>query len=73
MIFSNKVYDALRIVQMIIPIVATLYAGLSAVWSFPLADEITKTAVVIEAFLSALLEISKARYNKPLDFSDVDE
>lgn len=70
MILKNKAYDALRIVQMIIPIVATLYAGLAAIWSWPIADQVTKTAVVIEAFLSALLEVSKYNYNKPLDFDE---
>lgn len=67
----NKVYDVLKwITLVVIPALATAYVGLSAVWGFPYADAISKTAVVVCTLLGALLGISTAEYNavKKVDF-----
>lgn len=67
----NKVYDVLKwITLVVIPAFATAYVGLSAVWGFPYADAISKTAVVVCTLLGALLGISTAEYNavKKVDF-----
>lgn len=61
----NEIYDILKWVTMIvIPAMATAYVGLAAVWGWPYADEIAKTAAVICTLLGALLGISTAQYNK---------
>ena len=61
----NKVYDILKwIVMIVIPALATAYVGLAAIWGFPYADEVAKTAAVICTLLGALLGISTAQYNK---------
>ena len=65
MIIPDKVYDILKWVTMIvIPALATAYVGLAAVWGWPYADEIAKTAAVVCTLLGALLGISTAQYNK---------
>ena len=65
---SNNVYDVLKWITMIvIPALATAYVGLAAVWSWPYADEVAKTAAVICTLLGALLGISTAQYNRGLD------
>ena len=52
----DKWYDILKWITMIvIPACATAYVGLAAVWGWPYADEIAKTAAVI----CTLLEIIK--------------
>lgn len=62
---NDKVYDILKWVTMIvIPALATAYVGLAAVWGWPYADEIAKTAAVVCTLLGALLGISTAQYNK---------
>ena len=62
---SDKVYDVLKwIVMIVIPALATAYVGLAAIWGFPYADEVAKTAAVICTLLGALLGISTAQYNK---------
>lgn len=62
---SNKVYDVLKWVTLVcIPALSTAYVGLSAVWGWPYATEVAKTAVVICTLLGALLGISTAQYNK---------
>lgn len=61
----DKLYDVLKWITMIvIPALATAYVGLAAVWAWPYADEVAKTAAVICTLLGALLGISTAEYNK---------
>ena len=61
----DKLYDILKWITMIvIPALATASVGLAAVWGWPFADEIAKTAAVICTLLGALLGISTAQYNK---------
>lgn len=63
----DKVYDILKwIVMIVIPALATAYVGLAAIWGFPYADEVAKTAAVVCTLLGALLGISTAQYNKGL-------
>lgn len=65
MTMSNKVYDILKWVVLIaIPAAATLYCTLAAVWGWPLADQISKSANAVCLFLGALIGISTAQYNK---------
>ncbi len=62
---QDKAYDVLKWITMIvIPALATAYVGLAAVWGWPFADEIAKTATVVCTLLGALLGISTAQYNK---------
>ena len=61
----NKLYDWLKwFCLVVIPALATAYVGLSAVWGFPYADEVARTACVACTLLGALLGISTAEYRK---------
>ena len=65
---SDKVYDILKWVAMIvIPALATAYVGLAGIWSWPFANEVAKTAAVVDTLLGALLGISTAQYNKEVN------
>jgi hypothetical protein len=62
---SNKVYDVLKYVALIVlPAVGTLYFALAGIWGFPYGEEIVGTLSAIETFLGAILVISTAQYNK---------
>lgn len=62
---SDKLYDVLKwIVMIVLPALTTAYVGLSAIWSFPYAEEVAKTSAVVCTLLGALLGISTAEYNK---------
>ena len=62
---TNKAYDVLKWISMIvIPALATAYVGLAAIWGWPYADEVAKTAAVVCTLLGALLGISTAQYYK---------
>lgn len=63
--FSNKVYDILKWVCIIVlPAIATLYMGLAKIWDLPYATEVPQTITVVDAFLGALLGVSTIQYNK---------
>lgn len=62
---SNKVYDALKWITMVVlPAMASLYTGLAGVWGLPLANEIPDTIMILVTFLGIVLGISSAQYKK---------
>lgn len=62
---SNKVYDVLKWVALIVlPALATLYAVLSAIWGLPFGEQIPATITAIDTFIGALIGVSTAKYNK---------
>lgn len=62
---SNKIYDILKYVALIVlPAVGTLYFALAGIWGFPFGEEIVGTLSAVETFLGAILVISTAQYNK---------
>ena len=71
---SNKVYDVLKYVALIVlPATATLWAALGKIWGWPLVTEITATICAVDAFLGALLQISTNQYNKDKPPADGEE
>lgn len=64
-IFSEKVYDILKDIALIVlPAIATLYIALAGIWGLPYGEQIPATIMAIDAFLGALLKIESIAYNK---------
>ena len=62
--FSNKIYDLLKWIAMIVlPAAGTLYFALASIWGLPYSEQIIGTITAIDAFLGALLGISTSNYN----------
>ena len=62
---SNKVYDVLKYIALILlPALGALYFALAKIWGFPYATEIVGTISAVDAFLGARLQISTNQYNK---------
>lgn len=62
---SNKVYDVLKWIAMVVlPAIATLYATLSGIWGFPYGEQIVGTIAAVETCIGALLQISNVQYKK---------
>lgn len=62
---SNKVYDILKWVAMIVlPALGTLYFALAGIWGFPYGESIVGTITAVDVFLGAILGISTSKYNK---------
>lgn len=63
--FSNKVYDILKYVAMVVlPALGTLYFALAGIWGFPYGEQIVGTITAIDTFLGVLLGVSTNKYNK---------
>ena len=61
---TNKTYDTLKEIPLILEALGTLYFALSQIWSFlPYGTEIVGTITACTACLSAILRISKAKYD----------
>lgn len=62
---SNSTYDILRYIAVIVlPALGTLYFTLSAIWGLPYGEQVVGTITALDTFLGALLELSKANYEK---------
>lgn len=65
---SNKLYDVLKYVAMVVlPALGTLYFALAQIWNLPYGTEIEGTILAIDTFLAALLQISTAKFKKEND------
>lgn len=63
-VLPSRVYNALKpIVQVVLPAVATLYAGLAVFWSFPMVTEVVGTITLVTTFLGVVLGLSSRTYN----------
>lgn len=59
MILSNKVYDMLKWITLILlPAFGVLYLALANVWGLPYGTQVVETLAAIDLFLAALLGIS---------------
>lgn len=64
---SNKVYDILKWVAMIVlPAIATLYMAIANIWGFPYGEEVVGTITAVNTFLGAVVGISAVKYNKTM-------
>lgn len=68
---TNKTYDFLRWVQVILPLFGSLYYSLSGIWGLPYGKEIVATVSALTGFLGALLKYSSAQYWKETDTVNV--
>lgn len=62
-LFSGRTYDFIKkLVQIVLPAVATLYFTLAAIWGLPWAEEVVGTLAALTTFLGVLLGISSKMY-----------
>lgn len=62
---SNGTYDLLKkIVQVVLPALATLYAGLATLWDFPYTTGVVGTLTLLATFLGVVLGLSSSQFNK---------
>lgn len=69
--FSNKVYDVLKIITLqIIPPLATLVMAVFSLWNIPYGYEISETLIAIDACLGVMLGISSRQYAKNAEIKE---
>lgn len=56
---SNKVYDILKIVAIVVlPLIQVLYAGLSKIWGFGFGTEVDQTIQLIVGAINTILGLA---------------
>jgi len=63
---SNELYDALKVAQKIIILLAAFYDKVANIWGLPFGSQIQDTCVAIAAVLVGILEISSLTYKNDL-------
>lgn len=64
MMLSNRVYDALKWITLILlPALGVFYLAMANTWALPYGTEIVSTLAAIDLFLAALLGISMNKFN----------
>lgn len=65
---SNKIYDVLKWVTMVVlPAGGIFYSALAKTWNWPYGAEVTATLAAITAFMGTVLQISSAKYKGSAD------
>lgn len=65
MTMSNKVYDVLKWIAMVVlPAIGTLYFALAGIWGLPYGEQVVGTITAVDTFLGVVLGVSNVQYNK---------
>lgn len=68
--FSNMGYNVMKQIALVwLPALATLYAGLAALWSLGHVSEVVGTISAVDTFLGLVLHISSGSYSRASDGS----
>ena len=61
---SNKTYDTLKFIALLIAPIVTFVASLVDIWGIPHGTEIVATLAAIDVLIGAVVAIAKAIYDK---------
>lgn len=61
---SNKTYDTLKFIALLIAPIVTFVASLVDIWGIPHGTEIVATLAAIDVLVGAVVAIAKAIYDK---------
>ena len=64
MILSNKAYDILKVIALLILPIGTLLATVMDIWQIPHADQIQQTFVALDVFAGVIVQAAKMKYDK---------
>lgn len=64
MLLNDKTYNLLKkIVQIVLPALATLYTGLASLWNWPAVAAVVGSITLVTTFLGVVLGISTKNFN----------
>lgn len=61
---SNKTYDVLKVIALIVLPLSELIGSLASIWGLAYGQQIVATLVALDAFLGAVLKLSSDRYHE---------
>lgn len=59
---KKKLYDFLRVAQIVIPALGTLYTALASVWGWQYGEAVVATCAAVTAFIGVLLKIDSSLF-----------
>ena len=63
---SNKVYDTIKFIALLIAPICTFFAALVEIWGIPYGAQIVATIAALDTLLGAVVIILKSIYEKNL-------
>lgn len=66
---TDKAYDALKLIALLILPISELIGALANVWGFP-GDKIVATLVAFDVFIGAIVKIASDNYKKSQELKD---
>lgn len=71
---SNKVYDILKwVVMIVLPALATLIRVIFPIWNIPYGEQISASIMAVDAFLGACLGVSHIQYKAKKELDEAQE
>lgn len=61
---SNRTYDTLKTIALIMPLFIVLCEAVGRIWNIPYTEEITLTLTALNAFIGGLVKVSNEIYKK---------
>lgn len=68
---SNKMYDRIKMISLLILPAVTFMAALVDIWGIPYGQQIVATLAAIDTFGGAVVAVLSANYHKKNDDGDV--
>lgn len=60
---SNKTYDTIKILALLILPIGALVASVAKIWGLPYGEQIQQTCIALDTFAGVVVTIAKARYD----------
>lgn len=70
---SNKTYDTLKTIALIMPLFITFFGGIGKIWLIPYTDKIVLTLTAINGFIGGLVKIANLKHNKTKLIEELDQ
>jgi hypothetical protein len=67
MIVTNKTYDVIKMIALLILPVAAFIAKLGDIWGLPMCDAISATLIAFDAVMGVVVKILSDAYNEATD------
>lgn len=70
---GKKLFDFLRVAQIVIPAIGVLYEAVAAAWGLPYAEPVMVTCGALAAFIGTVLKIDSASFFSGKEIVEVED
>lgn len=72
LLLSTATYKKLRLAQLAIPLLGSLYFGMGTIWGLPGVEQVTASVTVFVTFLAGLIKVTESVYDSSEERFDGD-